>query len=153
MALVELIYHSRAAEPLEETAIAELALSAAARNDELRLTGFLAAADGWFLQVLEGDRATVSELYHRIAVDPRHRELTLMRVRPIHARRFDRWNMGVAGESALERSLLLRHGATEHFDPASMSAASAHALLEALAARAATADRPGQSGSEPSGGR
>ena len=45
------------------------------------------------MQVLEGSRDTVAEVYERIRRDPRHHQLDLLFEGPIDEREFDDWSM------------------------------------------------------------
>jgi len=54
---------------------------------------------GSFFQVLEGEEATLLELFAIIATDPRHRNVTKIIQEPIARRVFGDWTMGF---SALE---------------------------------------------------
>ena len=50
----------------------------------------------YFGQLLEGDRSAVSELFCRIARDPRHRSIVIMEATVVQQRVFERWSMGLA---------------------------------------------------------
>jgi hypothetical protein len=127
--LIRLIYASETAAPMGPTDIQAL-LSLARRKNRLHdITGLLVFDSRYFLQVLEGDRRVVSELYSRLAQDPRHKRLTIMQADPIDQRRFVGWSMGFAAADALGRGLMLRHGCSGHFDPLQLRASSALALL------------------------
>jgi len=127
--LIRLIYASETAAPMGPNEVQAL-LTLARRKNRLRdITGLLVFDSRYFLQVLEGDRQVISELYSRLAQDPRHKRLTLMQADPIDQRRFVGWSMGFAAADALGRGLMLRHGSTSHFDPFQMRASSALALL------------------------
>lgn len=65
------------------------------RNMEAAVTGFLFYDGQRFVQVLEGGRADVSETYHRIVRDPRHRNIVLLSCREIPTRQFGYWSMGL----------------------------------------------------------
>jgi hypothetical protein len=67
-----------------------------ASNAAHNITGLLLyASDGRFMQMLEGEQATVHALYHhRIAQDPRHFDCRVLREGPCQERTFDSWAMG-----------------------------------------------------------
>ncbi len=46
------------------------------------------------MQQLEGDRDAVSLLYHRIVLDPRHRNSAILDLSEISSRKFTQWSMG-----------------------------------------------------------
>ena len=76
----------------------------AVRNVELGITGALVHDRGRFLQVLEGERASIDTLVASLARDPRHRDMTKLVRAPIRERTFTGWSMAVydtrAGTSA-----------------------------------------------------
>jgi len=55
-------------------------------------------AKDWFAQLLEGSTEAVETLMHRIERDPRHADVTVLRVIPQDKRRLGRWSMAYAGE-------------------------------------------------------
>jgi hypothetical protein len=62
-------------------------------NPALGVTGLLLHCDGTFLQVLEGPRAGVNEIYARILASPLHGEIVQLFDHPIAAREFGDWAM------------------------------------------------------------
>lgn len=88
-----LIYLSQATIPFEETQLEHLLGQARQFNAAHGLTGMLLYGNGRFLQVLEGDEATVHSLYARIRQDPRHRNVTTYADKPIATRAFSDWRM------------------------------------------------------------
>ena len=91
--MIQLTYVSRAA--IEITAIELLSILAASRsyNRDADITGMLVFGNGTFLQTLEGDRETVERLFEKIARDPRHADVNVLRRREIGARRYSEWSM------------------------------------------------------------
>lgn len=132
--LTRLIYASEPSEALNPATVQNIVDRARINNMRLQLSGMLAFDSGHFLQVLEGPRAGLSELYGRIAADPRHRHIELLEVAPVHERRFSRWSMGFAPADAAHGEVFFRFGGNARFDPNLMSAASALGLLEAMGA-------------------
>jgi hypothetical protein len=57
------------------------------------LTGALFASDGRFLQVLEGSRETVLQIYGAISTDSRHRDLRVIESRAVASRHFPDWSL------------------------------------------------------------
>ena len=64
------------------------------RNQKLGLTGILLCNDGSVLQVLEGDREIVTDLYNRITEDPRVKNPLILIQRTALNREFPNWSMG-----------------------------------------------------------
>ena len=67
----------------------------AVRNVDLGITGALVHDRGRFLQVLEGERASIDTLVAALARDPRHRYMTKLVRAPIRERTFAGWSMAV----------------------------------------------------------
>ena len=76
----------------------------------------------YFGQVLEGDRASVSDLFCRIAKDPRHRSVVIVEASAVETRRFDRWAMGLAEKSETAERLNSKFGLEHGFDPTQITA-------------------------------
>lgn len=94
-------------------------VSSAQRNNACAgITGFLLFDKVWFVQVLEGERANVSDIYGRIAIDRRHSGLHIVNVRDIAQRSFPNWTMGSALRTPDVQEVYLRHGIGGHLDPA-----------------------------------
>ena len=64
------------------------------RNCSIGVSGILLFADGTFLQVLEGEEASVRSLYEKIARDPRHKGVKIVLEREAKRRSFPDWAMG-----------------------------------------------------------
>ena len=61
------------------------------------LTGALLFTGVCFCQVLEGDRTAVDEIFDSIQRDGRHRNISLLSLRPTSKRLFPKWSMAYAG--------------------------------------------------------
>jgi hypothetical protein len=71
------------------------------------ITGVLWYDGDHFLQVIEGPEPSVAATYARIAVDPRHYDLTVLSDRPVAAREFGYWSMERAGKSTQDDDAVL----------------------------------------------
>lgn len=91
-----LIYLSRATQPFSEAALHDLLQYARHYNHQHDITGVLAYGNGQFMQVLEGELASITALYERIARDPRHDNLVRFADKPIAQRSFTDWSMAYA---------------------------------------------------------
>ena len=113
--------------------LVEIMDHAQTRNVARGITGILCYGSGQFLQALEGERAAVTALYHRIAVDRRHDDCQLISVDEIEARAFPEWTMKVVnwedGDMARRRALLQADTGSDIFTPSTMTAAQASAFL------------------------
>jgi hypothetical protein len=85
--LVRLMYASRAVPSIDQDALMAILRQSKQRNPDAGITGVLCFSEGIFLQVLEGGRSAVNQLYNRIAADPRHSQVELMSYREIGERR------------------------------------------------------------------
>ncbi len=99
--LVDLSYVSAASRRFDEGDLKALLVATRARNARRSLTGMLLYHEGSFLQVLEGPAATVDEAFERIARDPRHERVTVLRRRSIDERSFAEWHMAFVNAEAL----------------------------------------------------
>jgi hypothetical protein len=143
--LVRLLYASRATGPIDEALVASILERAHAYNSAHGLTGILCTSSegGVFLQVLEGGRAAVNELYGHILRDPRHRDVTLLDYAEIGERRFATWRMGNVNLNRVNMGTILRFSESPVLDPFQPSGKTALALLEELMASAALVSRDG----------
>lgn len=132
MPLVQLIYASKSTGDLSVDEIKEIVNLASIKNKELNITGFLVANFQYFLQCLEGDRASVDELYRTISNDGRHKELSLLGLRDTEERVFSNWNMGVVTRVDLHKKLLALYNGSESFNPFAMNSEDALGLLHSL---------------------
>lgn len=133
--LYRLIYASRATDPAALHDTLRIVVSKSIQNNRLdNLTGFLAAGEGWFLQLLEGPGQMVADAFSRIGRDPRHDEIRLIADGPADTRLFRDWNMGQHELGADDTASLSEIG-LERFAPASLDEARALRLLTKLGAR------------------
>lgn len=135
--LIQLIYASTATEPVTQEMVEAIMKVARVRNDLRDLTGVLVFDHQHFLQVLEGDRQSVNQLLAKLMSDPRHRNVTLIACREIQNRSYAAWSMGFVPALPANKAMFLRHGITGRFEPHSMSAAAALALVSELSEQAA----------------
>jgi len=91
-------------------------------NPPLGITGAMIFDGAYFAQVLEGDRKAVTELFCRIANDPRNTDPVILEATAISERRFTDWMMGFAGHSADLDPIYVRYGSKAEFNPAKMTA-------------------------------
>ena len=138
--LVRLLYASRAVDttPAEIDAICA---SARQHNAEQGVTGVLVYGGSIFMQVLEGGRQIVSDLYGVIQRDARHKDVVLLHYEEINERRFGGWTMGQVNMSKINASILLKYAEKPVLDPYSVSGRVSLALLEELMATASIIGR------------
>lgn len=85
--LHSLVYSSLATPGFNSEEIESLLLNARCYNEQQDITGLLLFHEGAFLQVLEGDRRTISHLFEKkLMRDPRHSAVTLFHDEQINQR-------------------------------------------------------------------
>ena len=137
MTLVRLMYASRAADSVNHDALHAILRQSQRNNPTLGITGLLCCcSSGVYIQALEGGRSVVSQLYHRIATDPRHHDVVLLNYDEVGERRFASWSMGQVNMDRLNPALLLKYSATARLDPYSVSGKVSLALFDELVATA-----------------
>lgn len=130
--LVRLLYVSRSAESIGAAAVDSILAQSRARNPELGITGLLCYGGDIFLQVLEGGRRPVNDLYAQIVRDDRHRDVMLLAYHEVAERKFASWTMGVVNLDRINPSVLLKHSERAVLDPYAVSGHASMALLEEL---------------------
>lgn len=141
--LVRLLYASRAVETVDDALVEAILEQSSEKNLEHGITGVLCVnpVGGVFLQVLEGSRAAVNQLYANLVRDPRHGEILLLDYAEIDERRFGGWRMGSIDMNKVNLGTILRFSEQRKLDPYTMTGASALALIEELASSAAIVSR------------
>ncbi|HEX8426808.1 BLUF domain-containing protein [Hymenobacter sp.] len=94
LSVYQVLYHSRATKPPNETDLLALLDWSRRFNAEHQITGLLLYSDNRYVQVLEGPEADVRALYTRIKKDPRHEQVVTVSEGPSPQRRFADWRMG-----------------------------------------------------------
>lgn len=92
--MYHLLYASAAAQPFSKQDLVDLLKKAREKNQRLGITGMLLHKDGDFMQLLEGERQAVQNLFHVICADPRHRGTLVLLEQESPHRLFEDWSMG-----------------------------------------------------------
>lgn len=122
--LHRIVYFSRAVINAadEMTDMMQSILSVAVpRNAKADVSGALLACDKWFVQVLEGDRLSVGEIYQMIRSDRRHRDTTVITAGPIVERSFAGWSMCGQTLCATDDAIIDILQNKKLFDPATLT--------------------------------
>ena len=141
--LVRLLYASRAAAPVNQDTIESILQQSRSYNPSLGVTGILCHGGDVYMQVLEGGRAAVNELYNKIVRDSRHTEVLLLHYEEVAERRFSGWTMGQVNVSKINPSTLLKYSERPELDPFATSGKASLALLEELISTAQIVGRAG----------
>ena len=91
--MYRLVYVSTAAETLTDKDIGDIVATAQRINAERDITGLLLFNGLNFMQILEGPRKNVDDVFARISVDPRHISVVAILQEPMGARVFHNWAM------------------------------------------------------------
>lgn len=139
--LVRLLYASRAAAPLTSSVYDAILEQSRAHNPARGITGILCFSEDVFIQVLEGGRDEVCELYNAIVRDPRHENVRILSFEEIRERRFGHWTMGQVNLDKVNQSLLLKYAEHAELSPFTTSAQATLSLLEEFIAAALVVGR------------
>jgi len=104
-----LVYRSVANESFTIPQIYGMLSKAKDYNAEHGITGCLLYHNNQFLQLLEGEKDQVINLFQRISMDDRHREVSILESEHGEERLFDHWNMAFHdyGQNGLSANLKL----------------------------------------------
>lgn len=129
--LIRMLYLSRSVGPQTTTVTSSILASAQGFNSQHGISGVLCQGQGFFLQVLEGDRSVVNQLYGRIVIDQRHKDLEVLLVDDIQERKFGKWSMAHVVLSDRNPVVPLQHPS---FDPYAQTGRALLARLDELIA-------------------
>ena len=79
-------------------AVDDILAKARDRNASVDVTGALLFTEGRFVQVLEGEKDKVREIFERIGNDPRHADVEILSAQYSDRRRFKEWSMAFVGD-------------------------------------------------------
>lgn len=101
MSIYNLVYMSESrmgpATPATLQAVDNILATARQRNASVDVTGALLFTEGRFVQVLEGERDKVHEVFDRIGADARHADVEILSAQYSDRRRFKEWSMAFVG--------------------------------------------------------
>jgi transcriptional regulator with XRE-family HTH domain len=129
--LYRLIYHSAfsAGGVRLREVLGEIQQKSAPRNATLDVTGVLLISNGRCLQVLEGPKQAVQQVFGAISADPRHADLRVLESRPVSARQFSDWTL-YCGEFVSDAEVLrLEPSLASGLQPELLTPASALGVL------------------------
>ncbi|MDP3495900.1 MAG: BLUF domain-containing protein [Hyphomonadaceae bacterium] len=139
--LVRCLYASRAAADASSAILDEILAQSRRNNPARGITGMLCVSGNVFIQVLEGGRDEVCDLYHAIVRDSRHEHVRLLAYEEITERRFGNWTMGQVNLAKINPSLLLKYFKRAELDPFNASGAATMSLLGDLVSSASIVGR------------
>jgi hypothetical protein len=132
--LVRCLYASRPTEPFSASVV-DTILGQSRRNNPTRgITGLLCFTNNVFVQVLEGGRDEVCDLFNSIVGDDRHSNVRILIFEEIAERIFGRWTMGRVDIARTNQALLLKYSEKADLNPFMSSGRATMALLNELVA-------------------
>jgi hypothetical protein len=140
--LVRCLYASRAATKLSAAALDDILVQSHRNNPRRGITGLLCFTREVFVQVLEGGRDEVCELYNAIVRDDRHSQVRLLTYEEIAERSFGSWTMGQVDAETVNPSLLLKYSKSARLDPFTITGQATLSMLMELGATGAITRRP-----------
>jgi Sensors of blue-light using FAD len=139
--LVRCLYASRAATGTGSAILDEILVQSRRNNPAKGITGMLCVSNDVFIQLLEGGRDEVCDLYNAIVRDPRHESVRLLAYDEISQRQFGNWTMGRVDLARVNPSVLLKYFKRAELDPFSASGEATLSLLSELVASASIVGR------------
>ena len=131
--MLQLIYTSREFRPLSDADLKRLVAHSRARNAKEHVTGFLYYSNGTFLQLLEGDDATVEATFARIQDDFRHVDPKIIyKDNTATERMFEDWSMEIADPKSTSTIMRGFFQTDKDLDLTKLDAEKALLLLEAF---------------------
>ncbi|MBT9395356.1 BLUF domain-containing protein [Hymenobacter sp. NST-14] len=127
--LHHLIYMSREAQPLQEPELKHLLVQAQQANAAQGITGVLIYGDQQFMQIIEGEEASLARLYAKLLNDPRHTSVVKLADKQISQRSFASWSMAFQVASPEEFRKLRAYTAPEQLELQKPTMSAADALL------------------------
>ncbi len=91
--LHRMVYTSARTKNCSESDIEEILLASRRNNAALNVSGILIHTNDRFLQILEGSKNNITELYEKIQKDDRHAGTSVRFFEPVDKREFGEWNM------------------------------------------------------------
>jgi hypothetical protein len=132
--LVRCLYASRPSKPAAPDLLDRILEQSRRNNPPRGITGLLCYTSDVFVQVIEGGRDEVCELFTAIVRDERHTHVRLLSYEEIAERRFPGWSMGQVNVETVNRALLLKYSERPLLDPFAASGQATMSLLTELVA-------------------
>ena len=115
--IYRLVYASKANIDLGTTGInpevSRILLKSKSNNAKRMIGGVLYYADGYFFQVLEGEKEKVCDLYEKISLDDRHSTVKILTEGYMSKPQFSNWSMHFVAADSSIRQLLADHAFNE----------------------------------------
>lgn len=139
--LIRCLYASRPTAPPSAQMLDDILAQSRRNNPARGVTGLLCFTSDVFMQVLEGGRDQLCDLFEIILKDSRHHQVRILVYEEILERRYSNWAMGQANIEKINPSLLLRYFEQPEIDPFICSGKATMAFLDEMVATAAIVSR------------
>jgi Sensors of blue-light using FAD len=139
--IVRCLYASRSTAPLDATIVNSILEQSRKNNPRRGITGLLCYTGDIFVQVLEGGRDQVCDLFNDIVKDERHSNVRILVFEEIAERQFSSWTMGQVDIAKSNQALILRYSEKAELDPFKCSGHAMMALLNELVATGSISNR------------
>lgn len=100
--MICIVYISSVRLGLSSREITAIVHEARVNNQKLGITGMLLYNGKDFMQLIEGEKAIVQDLYEKVRKDHRHSDVTLLLKESITHKNFDNWSMGYKNVQGLK---------------------------------------------------
>lgn len=130
--LVRCLYASRPSGKTSGPLLDHILEQSRKNNPALGVTGLLCVTDKLFIQLIEGGRDEVCDLFNAIVRDDRHEHVRLLVFEEIMERQFANWSMGHADISKVNPTMLLKYFKRAEIDPFEGTGAATLKLLTDL---------------------
>ena len=119
--LSRLIYYSKSSKRMSLEDIREILKKSNQNNSVRGITGALYYTESYFIQVLEGGRKQVNEVFSKITGDDRHQNVVITNLSYIESRDFEKWSMLYLKSDKITETDILRHSSSTVLDPTNMT--------------------------------
>lgn len=127
--LVHLLYVSQPVGPITSTVTSSILKVSTPRNKSENITGVLCQGSGLYMQILEGERSKINNLYSLIKEDRRHKNVELILFEDIKKRQYGQWSMALVHLSKDDPLVQMKH---PEFDPYAATGEDAMNLMQDL---------------------
>jgi Sensors of blue-light using FAD len=101
--MFNLVFSSQAYRTMSHYDLFLLLTQSRKNNQRLNITGVLLYNCDRFIQLIEGEKDVVLQLFSKIKTDIRHKDITLVLAHDIKERRFLDWSMGFSEADEVEK--------------------------------------------------
>ena len=131
--LISLMYYSSISPGVTAEEIALIFKTAQRKNADMAISRVLYSDGKKFIQVLEGQRSDVSQVFAAIQKDPRHHDIIVVTCVETMEREYGEWSMGLLKPDPAVKEILKEDTGSEVLEPWRMDYSQLKGLLKRLA--------------------